>query len=181
MGLTRVAAPMGLPVTLDEAKRHCRVTNSASDTVLQRLVEAATTYIEEYIERSLAHQTWKLSLDCFSDAIRLLRGPVSEITSFQYVDADGALTDVPEALYTLDTESDPAWIVRNSDEAWPDTLDAVNVVQVTYTAGCAPVPEDLKHAILLLVGHWFDEREGAEFPMAIHMLCVPHRNHWFGA
>ena len=45
---------------------------------------------------------------------------------------------------------------------WPATYAASDAVRITATAGYAniqAVPEVAKHAIRLLVGHWYENRE----------------------
>lgn len=181
MGLNRTVAPASYPVTLEEAKAQCRVTSSDEDTKLNNLIAAATTRVENMTGLSLITQTWELTLDEFSDAIELPRGPVQSVTSVQYVDPDGATQVLAASVYTLDDKSNPQWIVRNADSSWPQILDGINAVTITYVAGEASLPEgknDLKHAILLLVSYWYDERMGEGEPMAVKALLEPFMSQW---
>ncbi|MDK1372955.1 MULTISPECIES: head-tail connector protein [unclassified Sinorhizobium] len=49
-------------------------------------------------------------------------------------------------------------------------------------ATAAPVPASVKHAALLLIGHFYNNREAvsaerlAKVPMAVDMLIAPHRD-----
>lgn len=159
MGLTLVTAAASYPVTLAEAKAQCRVTSSDEDTKLNDFIAAATDYVEQYLGRSIISQTWRLTLDKFSDTILLPRGPVQSVSSIKYDDANGAEQTLAGAVYTLDSASDPQWVVRNSDSSWPTINDAVNSVRIEYVAGYAAVPASIKHAILLIIGQWYDNRE----------------------
>lgn len=181
MGLTLLTAPTVWPVTLEEARAHCRVRSNDEDALIQGYIRAATKMIELSLGISIATQTWKLTLDEFSNAIELPRGPVLSVDSVEYYDAEGAAQTVSTALYTADLSSDPQWVVLNSDEAWPDVLDGVNAVSVTYTAGMIE-DEDLRHAILLLIGHWHGNREAVNvgssvtsMPFAVEALMQPYR------
>lgn len=185
MGLTLITPPTQYPVTLAEAKRQVRVRHDDEDALITSLIAAATAHIESTLDLSLMTQTWALTLDAFSDAIELFRGPVQDIVSVQYSDEDGLTQTVSVDDYTADLLGRRYWVVLNSDTSWPDILDAVNAVTVTYTAGFDELPAryaDLKHAILLLVGHWFENRGAgevghlvSELPFAVSALLQPHR------
>lgn len=185
MGLTLVTPPTADPLTLAEGKAQCRVLHDDEDTLITRLISAATRYVERSLSISLMERTYRLDLDTFSDAIELCRGPVTSVTSVQYVDADGVTQTIDAENYSVDLSGRTQWVVRNSDYSWPATLDAVNVVSVTYVAGFEELPseyEDLKHAIALLVGHWYSNREAVavgqqagDVPLAVDALMQPFR------
>ena len=185
MGLTLVTPPTEEPVTLEEAKTHLRVHHTDEDSYIEGLIKAATRHTEKVLGKSLMTRTYRLTLDAFSDAIELPRGPVQSVTSVQYVDADGKTQAIASGNYTVDLTSARQWIVRNSGFSWPSTIDAVNAVSVTYVAGHDELPaelEDLRHALLLLVGHWFFQREAVnvgstvtEVPLAYDALIQPYR------
>lgn len=183
MGLTLLTPATVFPVTLVEARAQCRVTSTDEDTLIEGYVRAATRHVENALSLSIAEQTWKLTLDEFSDAIELLRGPVVSVQSVQYVDEDGVTQTLDADLYTVDLTSDQQWLVRNSDATYPSLLDGVNAVAITYTAGMGTVPDDLKHAILMLIAHWHSSRAATEtgnvipreVPFATAALIQPYR------
>jgi uncharacterized phiE125 gp8 family phage protein len=182
MGLTLLTPATVFPVTLDEARAHCRVTHTDENALLTGYIKAATRYVEQNLSASIAEQVWGLTLDAFSDYIELARGPVISVDAFAYIDTAGSPQTVDSGLYTVDLVSRAPWIVRNSSSSWPTPMDGINMVSVTYTAGMGVVPEDLKHAILLLVGHWHLNREAVnvgntvtEVPLAVDALLQPYR------
>ena len=162
MGITSATPPTTWPVTLDEAKAQCRVRHDDEDGYIEGLIRSATRYVERNLSRSVAVQQWLLSLDAFADNIELLRGPVQTVVSVEYVDVDGAMQTLDDDAYTVDLGNDRQWwIVRNEAASWPSVMDAINVVQITYTAGYDEAPDDIRQAILLLIGHWYSAREAA--------------------
>jgi len=183
MGLKLITAPASTPVTLAELKAHCRIEDTDSDTELQIYLDAATEHLDGYtgtLGRCIVTQTWELVLDKFpSSAILLELGPLQSVTSVKYYDTDGVEQTVDSANYTVDTASLHGWVVPDAGFSWPSTLDAVNVVKVRYVAGYTSVPNPLKHAILLLAGHWFAHREvmggEAEMPFAVNALIASYR------
>lgn len=184
MTLSVVTPPATYPVTLAEAKAQARYLADDEDAFFESLIAEATAHVEKELAISLSPRTYRLTLDAFTDAIRLPGGPVETVTSVEYVDREGLTQTVDPALYTVDLFSRPQWIVRNSSSIWPTPLDGVNVVTVQYDAGFAELPHDLlplKRAILLLVGAWFDNREALasgleEIPQGVDRLMQPFRS-----
>lgn len=183
MGLTLITPATAWPVTLDQAKAHCRVESGDEDDLLTGLIAAAAGHIEDYSGRAIGSQTWELSLDQFSPAILLSKGPVSAIISVKYVDLAGVLQTASPLLYSADLISDPQWVVLNGDSSWPVTLDTVNAVTIRFTTGYAEVPAAIRQACLLLIGHWYANREAVnvgnvatQLPLAVEYLLANHRS-----
>lgn len=183
MGLTLVTAPATYPITTAEAKIQCRVDTSDEDAYFDVLIAAATDYVEKYLGRSVATQTWRLTLDEFSDAMRLPNGPVQSVSSVKYDDADGVEQTLSSDVYTADLTSDPQWVVRNSDQSWPTTSAAVNSVRIEYVAGYSSVPASIVQAIKLLISNWYMQREAVsdkemrEVPHAVTALLTNYRSY----
>lgn len=159
-------APTDYPVTLDEAKLHARISGSDEDSEIQNLIAAATAYVQEYQWSQLISATHVMRLDRFpcGKAIELWPNPVQSVTSVQYVDTSGnTQTLAASTNYTADVYSKPARIVPAYTLPWPATRCYINDVTVTYVTGWgasgASVPITTRQAILLLVGHWFRNRE----------------------
>lgn len=162
MGTVVTTAPTVEPVTLAEAKLHCRVDVSDDDALITRLISAARSMAEQKTERSVSEQTLTLYLDAFPPgAIQLIRGPVTAINSVQYYDQAGLLTTLSAADYSLDNKQHTAWVLPAYGVTWPSTYDVGNAVRVEYAAGWAPadVPADLKAWILAAVASMYAQRE----------------------
>lgn len=186
MGQTLVTPAATLPVTLEEAKAQCRVQHSDEDTLIEGLIAAATEHVEKMLARALVSQTWMLTLDEFSATMPLPLSPLIAVDMVEYTDTLGATQTASASLYTVDATSEPGCVVLNKGASWPETIDAINAVQITYEAGYATVPAPIKHAILLLIGHWFAHREAVgdaaqDVPMAVDALLVNYRAYGFVA
>lgn len=152
------------PVTLSELKNHLKVeTDDTDDDVLiAQLGRAATEWAERYQKRTYMSRTRTLKLDSFVAVIQVPHPPLSSVTSIAYVDTDGDSQTLSSDVYRVDTTSEPARITLEYNESWPDTQAVTNAVTVTYVAGYstrADVPDDVKAAIKLLVGHLYEHRE----------------------
>jgi uncharacterized phiE125 gp8 family phage protein len=150
-------APNEEPLTLSEAKAHLRVTHANSDTEIQRMITEARNYCEEELDLAIPQQTITLKLDGFpaGRVIRLPRANLVSVTSVKYLDGNGDEQTFSD--YTADGYTTPARVV-NDTETWPQTKDVANAVEVVYVAGFGTVPELIKRAMLLLIGHWYDNR-----------------------
>lgn len=165
MILKRTVEPASEPVSLTEAKLHLRVEVSDDDALIAALITAAREYVEESARRALVTQTWRLSLSGWpgGNSIELSRPPLQSVTSIIYKDSAGASTTWAAANYLVDTDSEPGRVVLAYGASWPSvTLYPSNPIQITYVAGygaASAVPQRLRQAVLLLVGHWYENRE----------------------
>jgi uncharacterized phiE125 gp8 family phage protein len=176
------------PVTLVEAKSHLRVDHTDEDDLISILIQVAREMVEKHTNRSLITQTRVIKLDGFpwGDTLRLTDGPVSSITSIYYDDDADANTLLASSLYWTDLDSNiPRVRVKSS---FPSTYDKPNAVQITYVAGYGAdgsyVPQPLKQAMLLILGHLYENRQqvivsgstsGAlEIPFGANALMSPY-------
>jgi uncharacterized phiE125 gp8 family phage protein len=171
MALKLYTGPTVEPVTLEEAKLHLRVddpstSSGADDNVIRDLITAARLDIETLSMHALITQTWDLYLDAFPGSeIQLPMPPVQSVTGVYYTpDSTGVEATVTSTYYRTDIISYPPRVVLKSDYSWPgDALIEVNGVKVRFVAGFGDDPSDvdqrLRQAVLLLVGHYYENRE----------------------
>ena len=162
MPLRRLIDAATEPITTAEAKTHLRVTAATDDTYIDTLVMSVRQVAENELRRSLITQSWVRTLDEFPEQIQLRYPPIIAVTSVKYYNTAGVQQTLAASEYSLDYQSEPGWIVPAYNVIWPDTLDAVNAVEVIYTAGyggAADVPQAIKAWILLHVGHLYENRE----------------------
>lgn len=181
--LKLVTAPASPVVSLPEAKKQVRAEyHTDDDTYLTGLVAVATAFIEgpNGIGVALSPQTWRLSFDCFPCEIRIPLGPVSAITSIGYVDSEGDDALVVDWRVDFDTQPCRLWPAR--DVAWPAVTHEPGAVKVTFVTGYTVCPADLKHAVLLIVGHLYEHREAVtsdvkadELPMGVQNILDRYR------
>jgi len=157
-------AATGTPISREDVINFIRVINEDDYPLITALVDRATRYVERRIQRQLLTATWKLYLDAFPDEIFLGKLPVASVSSITYVDLNGDTQTLTATEYQTDyaAKDRPGRIKPAYGKTWPSTRSSTyKAVTVTFTAGygtAANVPETIKHALLLLVQHWYDQR-----------------------
>ena len=177
MFLKVATAPAIEPLTLVETKLHLKVSVSTDDALITRLIQVAREFCEDYTNRSFITTTWQLYLDIFPEVIYLERTPNPTVSWVKYYDETPTLQILGTANYTKDEVGEPGRIRLADGYTWPTIKVMLNAVQVQYTAGygatAASVPEAIKEAMLLHIGHNYDNRgdEGhRKYPKAIYDL-----------
>lgn len=181
----RSTEPAIEPLSLNDAKLHLRVDGTAEDTMISAYLQAARELCEEYTGRSLITQTWQLKLDDFpgnrrnphyvDSVIELPRAaPLQNVSSIQYIDANGATQTLDSDIYDVDTHSTPGRVILAYGKSWPSTRNQQHAVTVSYVTGygdaASDVPERFVQAIRLLLGDWYENRETVSFANNVYEL-----------
>lgn len=164
--LRMFTAPTSEPVTLAEAKAHLRVDIDTDDDLITALIQAAREEFENQTDRTLFSTTWKLYLEDWPrySYIDLPRAkPLVSVTSVTYTDGDDVTSTFGSGNYVVDANRWPGRVHLRDGISWPSgTLAESSPIAITYVAGyssVATIPQRYKQAILLLVGHWYENRE----------------------
>lgn len=168
--------PTALPISLGEFKdQHLRVAfGSEEDGVIRRYLESAVRAYEDHTFKACMLQTWEMTLSGFpsSGLIRLERPPLVDVTSLQYVDADGttqSLAGSPAEYVVLPSgEYSKAEIRPLVGGSFPVTRAQSDAVTVTYRAGHATpleVPPQVVAGIQLMAAELFKQRT-----MSVHAI-----------
>ena len=171
LSLSRQTAPAVEPVTVAEAKAHLRVDTSDDDTYIGTLVTAAREWVEAYLDRTLVNTQWRLRLHRFpTDSqypIDLPRPPVvssgtATAVTITYTAETGGTATRSTAQFRVQRFETPGRVTTVYGGTWPAGMEDNDAVVVTWWAGYgatgASVPAAIRHAILLLVGFWFENR-----------------------
>lgn len=184
----QVTPPAIPPVTWEEADAHLRLDGDLNQRPLvESLITAATAHLDGWngmLGRALVTQTWRQDFDSFDTTLDLPLRPVQSINTVKWQSSlDGTWATIAATNYALKKDaSGRAYVRFENGYGFPSPLYEVGAVQVEYVAGEAQVPEDIKRAILMLVGHWYEYREAvvigtvtASVPMAVDALLSKHR------
>lgn len=163
MGKTLYTAPAAEPVTLAEAKLHCKVDTTDDDTLVTSLITAARLQAEHQTGRVLVTQTWDVTLDEFpDDSIELPCPPLQSVTSITYLDAAGASQTLASTEYQVIINELVGRIVPAYGKSWPVTLAQPAAITVRLVAGyglAAAVPAGIKAWMLIAIATLYAQRE----------------------
>lgn len=178
MTLRLITGPATEPVSSTEAKLHLKVDGSTDDTLIAALITAARLLCESYQGRGYITQTWELTLDAFpASPFELPVAPLASVTSIKYKDKDGNETTLAASDYVLDTSAEPGRVALADGSSWPSvSLYPVGGVKIRYVVGGASAPANVKQAILLTVGDWYEDRQaGSGLSAAARALLTVDR------
>ena len=187
---TLVEGPAVPLLSLAEAKAHCRVDYSDDDDLLTAYVQAATDMVDaEWGElgRALVTQRWRATMPAFpaSGHFDITPPPVQQITSITYYDTDNAEQTLSSGVYRLTVNGEFASVDLLDGASWPQTYARADAVSVDFDAGygdaASDVPEGIRLAVRLMVGHWYEQRAAvteksmSALPLGIRSLLNKYR------
>ena len=182
-----LAGPAAEPVTLAEAKQFLRVEHDDDDDIIAALIAGSRIHVETQTRRALITQNWRLTRDVWPATgwVALLPVPVKTLDAVRVSRSDGTTLALDVAGFALDKSAAPARLsfVHGVPPA-PGRAAAGIEIDITCGYGDAStnVPEPLRHAIRLLVAHWYENRgivaaggEVAVLPQSVAALIAPYR------
>lgn len=187
MALTLMSGPAEEPVTVSEAKAHLRLDGSTEDILIASLIVTSRLHVEAALGLALITQGWRLTLDRWPEAgeVRFPLRPIQSVSSVTVLDDNGTPAVVPSQDYLLDGQAlRPRLVPR--DGKWPAPGPRANGIEIQLSAGIGDeaddIPQPIRHAILLLVAHWYEHRDpleigsaAAAIPAAVSDLLRPYR------
>lgn len=186
----RTSAPVAKPVSLEEARLHCRVDANDDDAVISAFIDAAIVHLDGWsglLGRCIVNQGWRVSFSAWP-ACRAILLPFPDVSAatVKYLDASGVEQTVDADLFDR-LEDERGTIIRFRDTfSYPVIVnDRGDGVRVEFTAGygatAGNVPASIRTAILLMVAHWYANRETvtdgtlSEIPFGASALIAPFR------
>lgn len=183
----RTTGPAVTPVSVDEIKANSRIDHPDDDALIGRLLNAAIARLDGWggiMGRCLINQVWTYSLANWPACHLELPFPDVSAVSVTYYDPAAAVQTLAPSYYRL-LQGEVTGILEWSDAfAGPSRQVRSDAISISMTAGygvaATDVPEDIRQAIILLVGHWYVNREASgpamtELPFAVSALLAPHR------
>ena len=170
--------PATEPITLVEAKAHLRVDFSDEDDYIDTLIISARKYCEAYCNRVFITQTWRQNENEWNNPIQLKVNPVVSVTSLKYYDTNESQQTITDssANYQKDLNSDVAKIYEGLTNAFPaigSTINPIEIITVCGYGAASDVPDDIKHAIKIMVSWMYENREGVNVPLNNQASDIP--------
>ena len=184
MSIIRITEPTSNCVTVAEAKEFSRIrASTVEDTLIESFLNAAESYAENYMKRSIMLQQWRLRIDSIpvDDTIELPRGPISSVatavSNFSYYDSTNGTNAMPSTSYTVYPDYIVPRIRKAYDASWPTDIrnheDSVNIEYWTGYPDKASVPDDIKTWIKLRCASYFENRESVMVGSGNYVNVIP--------
>lgn len=199
----RTVAPTTTPITLAEAKAQLREVDDDYDAEITTMIAAATEYLDGpfgVLGRCMVTQTWTVGVTFPRGVgpyapIPIHLGHLQSVSSITYRDPAGVTQTLDPSAYEVIT-GEGGVIYPTGGNAWPQASDqwidpvTITVVVGYPTDGSSPaedglranIPAGLRHAIKLLVSHFFEHRDVVAFgvsvteiPKSVDALIAPYR------
>ncbi|WP_283638103.1 head-tail connector protein [Marinovum algicola] len=195
MRLTRVTEPEIEAITTAEVKAYLSILgdDTERDNLIAMLIGAVTEFLDGpsgILGRVICEQVWTLELASWpTGGLALPLEPLSAV-SISYTDTAGDSQALSADAYDLEGLGDLGAGSARPELTWADgvTLPELGTelypVTITMTGGGATagaVPKGLRTAMIMLAGHWFDNRPAvvaggmSEVPLTISALLARYR------
>jgi uncharacterized phiE125 gp8 family phage protein len=188
--LRRTVAPTVDAFTVADLKAQTRIDHSSEDGLLASLLAAATAAVEQMAGRAFVTQTWRLSVGRTTARadVALPLGPVQSLSAVKYYDGANVLQTATLGDYRLYGDDDTAIVRPEVGVDWPAMYLRPDALQIDFVCGYgatgAAVPEELRHAVMMLAAHWYETRaavvadEMRPVPYGVESLVSLHRVGW---
>jgi uncharacterized phiE125 gp8 family phage protein len=177
--------PSAEPWSVAEAKAYLRVEHGDDDAIIAALIAAARGHVEALTRRALLVQRWRFVLDAWpaNGRLSLRMGPLRSVIAARVFDVANNAHGIDVATFVVDAAANiiasPCWSLPLPGRAAAGIeLD----VELGYGATASDVPDALRHAIRMLVAHWYDNRgvaaagaAAAMLPGGLNALIAPYR------
>lgn len=199
----RTAGPASEPVTLADFKAHSKVEVADDDAYITSLITAAREHLSTATGRAMINETWTATLDDWPKAaplhdwwdgvrdgalnsvaagyVEITKAPFAAVTAVNLLDEDGTPTLWAASNYYTTQNHGFGRLTLRRGAVWPVRLRDTGGIQITFTAGYGAaanaVPLVLRQGILMLMAHWYENREvihvgGANAPMPAGLNAI---------
>lgn len=189
---TITTQPSAEPVSVAEAVAFLRSSGDATEAAtIAALISTAREMVEDFTGRALLTTQFLCVASDFAggeitwhgNELTLDRSPLVSVQSVSYIAEDATTpTTMDAADYTAITTTTPGRVLFLGD--LPALADRPDAVRVAFTAGASDptnIKAGLRHAVLLLVAHLYENRAAAlpqsmnELPLGVRHLLESHR------
>jgi uncharacterized phiE125 gp8 family phage protein len=187
MSLILLSGPASEPITLAEAKAHLKVDGTSEDALITSLIVTARLHAEAAFGLALITQSWSWRLDCWppGGVAEVPLRPVQAITRIRVTQSNGTQVTLDPSSYLLDGASLPPRLLPTTTPLEQPGVNGLGIdveLVAGFGAAGAAVPYPIRHALLLLVAHWYECRAphhvgspATRIPPEVGALLAPYK------
>ena len=165
MPLMLAQAPAVEPVSVDAVKQFLKIDQEEEDLLIAALILAARTHVEKLLQMGLITQKWFYYVDNWpaDGVLTVPLSPLQDVLDITYFEAPEAAQSVQTDRYEVDKISRPGRIIFRDENLKSVPLKRINGIKIWFSCGFGDdqqaVPEPLRHALKILIAHWYERRE----------------------
>ena len=160
---------------------HLRLDYASESAYIDALTAAAWNSIEDRLGEEYGAVLLQTAQEVLPAEFSLpVDGSRIDAMTITYIDESGTQQTVDSADFSFAPIGYPAQVVYSGDRVALSEKIA-RPVTITYSTTAKAVPNALKQAALMLIGHLYENRQGVsdvrlfEVPMAVDYLCRPYQ------
>lgn len=188
-----VTGPVNEPITVSDAKKHMRIEHNDDDAFIASLINVAISFtdVTGALGKAMISQTWAEHVGANPSTVYLSLGPVQSVSAIKYYDVDNALQTATLSDFHLIGQPGRYLIYPKAGKSWPTTFSRDDAIRIEYLIGygdnSTDVPNTVRHALLMLVAHYYENRENEligtiskTLPFGYDDLIGQERAAWYG-
>ena len=145
-------------VTLDEAKRQCRISWDIDDDELNSLIKTCSQLAQDYTHKLLTLGSVTAEIEEYKSVVIL---PWGNVTTIDSVELDGEVA-VEDEDYTFSTVTQKIKFSTTYSNA-----------VITYSCGYSTVPEKVKQGVLVMLSTLFNNHDDIIVGMSLTVENMP--------
>jgi uncharacterized phiE125 gp8 family phage protein len=188
--LELVTPAAALPLSTAEVKEHLAIDGTDRDDLILQMINAAVGYIDGLgvLGKSIITQTWGQWTGVSPGDVILRMHPVQSLSAVKYFDTDGVFQTATVSDFDLQQAGEWALVKPHTDASWPSAQSREAAIRIDFVAGyglAVDVPDPIKQALMMLVAHWFENRESSsesrlvETPFGFNEIISTYRSSWY--
>lgn len=169
MNISTLTPPSGEPLTIADSKAFARIGSDLEDALVTQLIAAARARVEAETGLALMSRTLRLTLTDWPlgvlerGGLRLPKWPAHSLVAVRLTDGETSedVTDQFQLEAGLCAKLEP---VPFGGWVWPRSIH--ERIEIDWVAGfgdAEDVPEDLIHAMKIIVAHEFENRDASDY------------------
>jgi uncharacterized phiE125 gp8 family phage protein len=173
-----LVAPPAEFLPLGTIKDHLRVQGPDEDYLIGELAKSAMQYLDGWggiLGRCILPQTWRITVADLGDTV--LPFPDVQSAVVKYLDAAEVEQTLSATAYRVGSDDQGGYLLFDPDVTLPAVADREDAVRIEAVFGYPSnaVPAGIRVAALMLIAHWYQNREGQGSPPAVDALIAPFR------
>ncbi len=175
MIIRTVTPPASEPINLNIARLYLKVDNDADDALINLLIASARSATEEFTGRAIITRTLSAQMRYPPVTFSLPNPPMVQIDNITAINNSGVEREIDACEYMIDFDNNSTRVI--APDGWGLQPDEKLLVtwQAGYGENIDDYPPAIQTAMLMMVAHWYENREVSTPTEEIKKMLLPWR------